>query len=349
MSDECLIIRTDASTQIGTGHVMRCLALAQAWQDIGGQGIFVKVMESQSLDARLKSEGMEVVHLSAQLGSTDDATQTADLAHQRNASWVVIDGYHFGAGYQQIIKDSGLRFLFVDDMGHADHYFADIVLNQNIHAHEGLYTNREPYTRLLLGTRYVQLHREFLKWQGWKREIPDVAHRVLVTLGGSDPHNMTLRVIQILNHIDIPNLDVKIVVGPSNPNIKSLQNAMLSAQCSMRILQSVKSMPELMAWADMAIISAGGTLWELLYMSGSIISYVRNHVQDMVVSELDRLAIVKHQGYINQINPGTLAASLQEIALSELRRKYMSKSGRLIVDGAGTARTFKVLADNNLF
>lgn len=117
-----LIIRADAGTQIGTGHVMRCLALAQAWQDATGQVIFVMATEAPALEARLKLEEMEVVHLSVELESAEEAKETADLARQLGANWVVADGYQFGAEYQRIIKDRGLRLLFIDDYGHASQY-----------------------------------------------------------------------------------------------------------------------------------------------------------------------------------------------------------------------------------
>ena len=181
-----LLVRVDASTQIGTGHVMRCLALAQAWQDSGGNAVFVFAAKAPALKTRLKSEGIEVVHLFVQMGSAEDANEIARLAHELGASWLVIDGYHFGAEYQEIIKDSGLYLLFIDDYGHTDHYYADIVLNQNIYAHEGLYANRELYSQLLLGMGYVLLRREFRQWLGWQRETPKLAQKLLVTLGGSD-------------------------------------------------------------------------------------------------------------------------------------------------------------------
>jgi UDP-2,4-diacetamido-2,4,6-trideoxy-beta-L-altropyranose hydrolase len=208
-----LVIRADAGTEIGTGHVMRCLALAQGWQDAGGHAIFAMATEVPNLEGRLKSEGVEVVHLAVKPGSSDDAIATGNLAREIGAAWVVVDGYRFTADYQRRIKDSEMRLLFVDDYGHTDRYYADVVLNQNRHAHEGLYVKREPHTRLLLGTHYALLRREFLRWQGWQREIPPVARRMLVTMGGGDPDNVTLKVILALNQMDLPELEVNVVVG----------------------------------------------------------------------------------------------------------------------------------------
>jgi len=261
-----LLLRADASETIGTGHVMRCLALAQAWQDTGGRVVFLMATEAPAVEARLQSEGMEVIHLPVQPGSRDDAIQTADLARRVGADWVVVDGYHFGADYQRTIRGLGLHLLFIDDHGHADHYSADLVLNQNIHAHEGIYKNREPYTRLLLGTRYVLLRREFLKWRGWKREIPEVARKVLVTMGGSDPDNVTLKVIQALQQVDVDGLETIVVVGGGNPHYEELQSSVQESRFPVLLESNVTNMPELMAWADVAVSAGGSTSWELAFM-----------------------------------------------------------------------------------
>jgi UDP-2,4-diacetamido-2,4,6-trideoxy-beta-L-altropyranose hydrolase len=340
-----LIIRAEASTEIGIGHVMRCFALAQAWQDSGGCSSFVMAEGSALLEARLKSEEMEVMYLSDQPGSMDDASRTADLAHERNASWVVVDGYAFGAVYQQVIKDSGKRLLFVDDYGRAEHYCADIVLNQNIHAEEDLYTNRESYTKLLLGARYVLLRREFLKWQGWQREIPEVARKILVTLGGSDPDNVTLKVIQALAETQVEGLQVTIVVGDSNSHYRDLESAVreTNPKVSLHLARNATNIADLMAWADVAVITAGGTLWELLFMGCPVMSFVKSAVQETIVRALGCMLTVAYQGYEVMMEKREFVSALHSLTWSKERREQMSKQGKVLIDGEGVKRTLRAL------
>jgi UDP-2,4-diacetamido-2,4,6-trideoxy-beta-L-altropyranose hydrolase len=338
-----LLIRADAGTQIGIGHVMRCLALAQAWQDTGGRVVFLMATESPPLEARLRSEGMEVVHLPVQPGSTDDAIQTANHARQVGANWVVVDGYHFGAGYQRVIKDHGLHLLFIDDIGHAEHYYADRVLNQNIHAHEGLYKSKEPYTRLLLGTRYVLLRREFLKWRGWKREIPEVARKVLVTMGGSDPDNVTLKVIQALQQVDMDGLEAIVVVGGSNPNHEELQAAVQDSRFPIRLESNVTDMPELMAWADVAVSAGGSTCWEIAFMGLPSLVLVLSENQQGIATGLDEAGVVLNVGWYTKASIAQVTKTLVVLLEDRGLRRRMGLQGRELVDGLGSERAVKFL------
>jgi len=191
-----LLIRADAGVAIGTGHVMRCLALAQAWQDLGGRALFAMAESTPGLTARLRSELCEIVSVEVSIGSQEDSERTAALAREHHAGWVVVDGYQFGADYQEALRSTESKVLFMDDYGHSARYSADLVVNPNVCADEAPYRNRESYTQVLLGTRYCMLRREFKAWRQWQRKIPPLAGRVLVTMGGSDPENLTARVLE---------------------------------------------------------------------------------------------------------------------------------------------------------
>ena len=122
MPAETLLIRADATVAMGTGHLMRCLALAQAWQDSGGCCCFAIVEAAPALINRLRSENMEIEQITAPPGGEEDGAQLCNLAQNRRAAWVVVDGYHFGARYQKQIKEAECRLLFLYDYVHAEHY-----------------------------------------------------------------------------------------------------------------------------------------------------------------------------------------------------------------------------------
>jgi len=333
-----LLIRSDTSVQIGTGHIMRCLALAQAWQEREGEALFVMADMSSALENRLLMEGMKVVHLSGIAGGLEDATVTMDAAQKFNAQWVVVDGYHFGKDYQKLIKDAKLNLLFIDDYGHAGYYYADLVLNQNISADIDLYPSREPYTKLLLGTEYVLLRREFWLWRNWQRETQSVANKILVTLGGSDPDNVTLRVIRALQLLNIDGMEVIVIIGGSNPYHQILQQEISTSNLVITLRQNVNNMPQLMAWADIAIAAGGSTNWELAFMGlpSLVISVADNQIA--IAKGLNQQGVISYLGCYQQVGLSQIHQALQELRYDRCKREIMSEKGQKLVDGYGGNR-----------
>mgnify|MGYP001792002932 CR=1 FL=1 len=336
-----LLIRADASAQIGTGHIMRCLALAQAWQAEGGAVTFLMGTSAPGLESRLQSEGFEVMHHEETLGSLEDGDRTITLAEEMGARCILVDGYHFGSDYQKQLKKGELRVLFIDDNGHVEHHYADWVLNQNIYAHEEMYESREPETQLLLGTRYVLLRKEFWPWRNWQRQIFPEAHKVLVTLGGGDPDNVTLSIIQALKKMPIDTLEVIVVVGATNPHYEYLQQAAQSSNQKIELRQNITDMPELMAWADIAITAGGSTCWELAFMD----------LPSLVIAIADnQLGIVRHLvqlGIVEAIDQRQLRSEmiLRDTITNFLQRLQdrAEQSIPRLVDGYGAARVVRRL------
>ncbi|RLE08391.1 UDP-2,4-diacetamido-2,4,6-trideoxy-beta-L-altropyranose hydrolase [Candidatus Aerophobetes bacterium] len=343
ITGKILLIRADASTKIGTGHLMRCLALAQAWKDAGGEVAFITACRNEGLLERLREEGFEVHLLSSSYPEPGDWEVTKNVIAGHPDAWVVLDGYHFDEVYQKRIKDAGNRLLVIDDMAHLNHYYADIVLNQNLHA-EDLSYHCEPYTRLLLGTKYVLLRREFLKWKGWKREIPDIAKKVLVTLGGSDPENVTLKIIQALQRADISDLEVTVVIGASNPHADTLEEATRQSCIPVRLVRNVKNMPKLMAWADVAVSSAGTTVWELAFMGVPTMVVITTPIEEFLSSGVEKYGLFASMGWFNRLYAHQLTKALNELIQDEEVRRNMATLSRHFVDGAGCDRVLEHLS-----
>jgi UDP-2,4-diacetamido-2,4,6-trideoxy-beta-L-altropyranose hydrolase len=343
-----LVVRADASLQIGTGHIMRCLALAQAWLEEVGQVTFLMALKAPSLEVRLQTEGIDIIHLSVHPASTLDAEQTVLKARSLGTTWIVVDGYHFDTSYQRTIKSAGFKLLVIDDYGHANHYYADLVLNQNAYAHGGLYTHRESYTQLLLGTRYALLRREFWSWQNWQRYIPAIARKILVTLGGSDPNNVTLKVIKALQKITILDLEVVVVVGGSNPHYLQLVEAVQVSEVSIKIVRNTTNMPELIAWADVAVAAGGSTCWELAFMGLPCILIILAENQRAIVEQLEKLDIAINLGWHAKISSDAIADKVIDLINARAIREIQSERSQQLVDGEGCAKVLLQLSERKL-
>jgi UDP-2,4-diacetamido-2,4,6-trideoxy-beta-L-altropyranose hydrolase len=334
-----LLIRADASAAIGTGHVMRCLALAQAWQDAGGSAVFAMAQSTESIRARLASESCEIVDVA---GAADDLRQTVSLARERNCEWVVVDGYQLDGDYQYALKAAGQKVLFLDDYGHSQHYAADLVLNQNVSASPTLYSNRRPETRLLLGPRYATLRREFRPWSIWERKLLPSCHRLLVMMGGSDQANVTATVIEGLRRAAIAELDVTVLVGGSNPHFSELHALAASSGLKIQLLRDASNVGEIMAAADIAISAAGSTCWELclLGLPSLLIDVADN--QSEVAKALHQRGCAVHIGD-HAVSAEIVSKKLKWLAENHELRQSLARRSRELVDGKGATRVISIL------
>ena len=207
-----LLIRADASQQIGNGHVMRSLALAQAWQKGGGQVCLAARLLPEALKLRCREERIETRQPAE---SGDDAGETVELAREAGADWVVLDGYQFATEFQRAIKNAGIRLLVIDDDGCARHHVADLILNQNPCASRALIP--EPRFQHSLAARNA-LCALAPRVPTSATSEPGARNTCAQGAGDAwrrDPDNCTLSIIEAI--ASIKELTTAVVVGPSNP------------------------------------------------------------------------------------------------------------------------------------
>lgn len=339
MSSPILLIRADATTSIGTGHVMRCLALAQAWRREGGM-VYHLGEVTANLEERLKREGIATLPLDRAPGSDADAMQTLAQAESLGADWIVVDGYHFTASYLERVKSDGQRVLFVDDFGQLPRYPVDFILNQNSYADVASYAGRDPDTQLLLGCRYALLREEFLQRPPPVRSYLEPARRVLITLGGSDPDNITLRIVRSLVATGA-GFEIKVILGGSNLHRDTVAEAMTGT--GMELIVNSNDMPGLMEWAEVAIAAGGSTSWELMYMGLPPVLVTLADNQCQVVDDLDQREVAIALGWPFQWQNNLMARTLTELAADPTRLQAMSERGRRLVDGRGAERTARLM------
>jgi len=314
---------------MGAGHVMRMIALAQAWSGNGGEVLFVSRITADPLRDRIIREGFGLVEPDGVHPEPGDADFL--LSQTATADWIALDGYHFDAEYQQTIRSAGRRALVMDDVNDRTRYVASVLVNQNIDA-SGYEYLTESDTLILRGAKYALLRREFTEFPRSIRDISDDATNVLVTFGGADQGNMTAQALRALKETGNESLHVKVVVGVVNPHMDALAELTASLPFRCDLLHGVEDMPVLMDWADLAVSAAGSTCWELCYFGVPMLLRVAADNQQGIANSLVNtgVAIVVE----GDVDVATLSAVIEDGTL----RRRMSHAGLGLVDGRGAER-----------
>lgn len=343
-----LIIRADADAARGAGHVMRSLALAYAWQARGGFVGFVSARPSAPVRRKIQAAGAAVVELDSAHPNFADVRATIAyieevLQQSQQIPWIALDGYHFDRDYQNKLRATGARLLVIDDNAHLPFYDADVILNHGMQAQHLDYRCAADCT-LLLGTRYALLRPEFTRAAALERLTPHRARKLLITLGGSDPDNVTEKVLQALALVDGP-LEASVVVGPMNPHLKSLQESANRLPYPVQLKTAVQDMSTLMLWADVAVSAAGGTCLELAALGVPTVTLVIAENQELNAAELDKFGAAIHLGWHRQVSLEQTAATLNEVIRSSQAREQMRLRGKTLVDGRGAQRAVEALLE----
>ena len=348
MSDrtETLLFRVDANREIGTGHLMRCLALAQAWRLRGGRVVFVTRPLAEALRQRLNDERIEHQVIDDAAHPIVDAATAARCARVEHAEWVVIDGYHFDAAYHAELVSGTPHVLAFDDDGRTRRYVVDVVLNQNAHAGERMYADRAAHTRLLLGLDYVVLRREFLDGERPRRDFDQPARRILVTLGGADRHNHSLRVLRALNSLARP-LDVTLLIGGNNPHRAAIEAEIdRLSYLSIRIEVATPNMPAMLNWADVAIAAGGTTVWECAYLGTPALVGSTSAIEQAGLDGLLSCGLFDVLGRYADLSETELAARIEALLVDPQRRRMLSERGAQRIDGRGVERVIECLSQS---
>ncbi len=277
------LIRADASFEIGTGHVMRCISLGQMLADAGHKVLFLTQTENSYLNDRILKEGFGLKNFKKQ-DIIKDAEITSITGKEINADWIVTDGYNFKTDFQRTIKDSGFKLMCIDDIADC-HYVSDIILNQNLNA-EILYNySCEKYTRLYLGINNVLLRREIIKSlkNNTNTTLNHLPNNILILKGGSELFFPVESMLDIFNKNIIRPINVK-VISNSNSFESKINNPNLN-YIHKHFTNSIQSD---LCWCDIAITAAGSTVWELLYLKKKFMVIGIAENQRIIVEELSK-------------------------------------------------------------
>lgn len=266
-----LLIRADAAPRMGTGHVMRCLALAQAAR---GAGLDVRMACRLGgvdwLGERLQRENIPLLRLP---GEPPAAEAPENLLRQlRGASlpvavpgeapaWVVLDGYHFGPDCQQAVMGAGYGLLVIDDYAHLPEYHCDLLLNQNVGADAHAYAGS--IGQMLLGPAYALLRREFpdARPAALRRKKPAQPQNILITLGGGNFPEYLESMAAALTGPALEGRTVRVVMGAMDAG--RVRAAFAESPARLELLPRVDDMAALLLDTDLCVTAGGSTCWEL--------------------------------------------------------------------------------------
>jgi UDP-2,4-diacetamido-2,4,6-trideoxy-beta-L-altropyranose hydrolase len=357
-----VVFRTDATSQIGTGHFMRCMTLAEELQRHGAQIRFVSRGLPQYLRDMLATKGMELASLES------DATPypTGDLAHSHwlNASqeqdvqatkqalsgrkwdWLIVDHYALDARWESALHPFAGHLMAIDDIADRPHA-CDVLLDQNLYANmQERYAGKVPAQCCqLLGPRYALLRDEFRDSRKQARHRTRSVKRILVFFGGMDADNYTGRAIEALTGLELGSLQVDVVIGMQHPcrkQIEKLCNS-LGYHCHVQ----TKRMAELMINADLALGAGGSSMWERCCLGLPALSVC---VAD---NQRQQITDAAEQGLIYSLTDGgedlinVLRRHISSLLENEPLRKLISRTAMQEVDGRGVNRVVAALGVND--
>jgi len=347
-----IAFRVDASVQIGTGHVMRCLTLADELTQRNAQIRFVSRHLPEYLANLLEAKGYEL----ARLDSAEDDADLDELSHarwlgcsqaqdakacitalsDRAWDWLIVDHYALDSRWESRLRQSARKILAIDDIADRRHD-CDMLLDQNFYADMNTrYAGKVPdHCRLLLGPRYALLREEFrqLREQVESRKGP--VHRILVFFGGVDADNYTGRAIRALTDRGVADMHVDVVIGAQHRCREAIEAACLRDHFTRHV--QTNRMAELMAAADLSIGAGGGATWERCCLGLPTIAIgtaenQRRQVADAAAEGLVYAPDLKHEF------DSVIGNHIRSLVENSCLRQLISRNAMQAVDGRGVLR-----------
>lgn len=355
-----VVIRVDASIKIGTGHVMRCLTLADGLREKGNEVHFICRRHKANLIHLIESKKYQVFALDVEqktsshteaseplahahwLGATQeqDAESCKSIVEALKPDWLIVDHYALDYRWQEALHEFTKKLMVIDDLADRKHS-CQLLLDQTFGRQVEDYKPLVPEScTLLLGSQYALLRPEFSQWRDFslKRRVKPEFKKLFISLGGVDAENVTSRVLEAVNDCEqLKDVDITVVTGANSPHLPSVQRLAKELPLNIEVVVDVSDMAELMANSDLAIGAAGATTWERCCLGLPSVLLVLADNQIKVAETLGKKEIVEVLT-INQL-PG-LCRSLLKITANLLT---YTRKANVVTDGCGRVRVIESL------
>ena len=348
------LFRADGSPHLGLGHIMRCLAFAQGLEKIGAKSIFVTRDYEQKVAEIIRRYKYGVEPIPKSCSFKEDLLLTSGLATRHKAKLVITDLCNSDtlanpgeySEYLQGLKDKGKFLITIDDLNEIA-FPSDIVINPNYGAENMNYESNES-TKFLLGPAYFIFRREFIEAAKVDREIKKDVQNILVTMGGTDLLDLTLKVARALSKLGKTfNLNLRIVPGIDYKDAKKreLNETLKNYGGNYELIQGGDNLAELMLWSDLAITGGGLTKYETAVTGAPSILIPQVAHQAEVTKEFERGGTALNLGLGTGIDEADITDAIGRLLRDDTLRAEMSKRGKMLVNGKGIERIISEIPD----
>ncbi len=317
MAKRTIIFRADGGPTIGMGHFTRTLALAEMLNEQ-----FHCVYVTQSPTEYQIQEIRKICHERIDLPK-DNSHFERFLLMLHGDEIVVLDNYYFTTEYQKAIKAKGCKLVCIDDL-HDKHYVADIVINHGINNPD--YFSMETYTKIYLGLEYALIRPDF--YNSVTRRI-DKLETVFVCFGGSDPHNLTMKVLEIVLDSNLFK-QINVIVGAVYSELSALESK-IDRNPNVTLFSTINSnmLANLMKQSDLAIIPSSTVVLEAIYTGIPIISgyYVDN--QKEFAESLGKLELIINCGNFLENSEDKLNHILSSLSVDNLNKMLQKQKNAI--------------------
>ncbi len=339
-------IRADGSKNIGMGHIMRCLSLAKGFRDAGANVYFLSRHE-QGI-TKIRQNRFEVIEMPYQKSGTPKGFSYGDVSELKedvqqiiagirafNLDVLIIDSYNVTKEFFLELKPHVKKLCYIDDVNRFP-YPVDILINGNITGTTLNYTKYSDDQIMLLGLKYNLIRDEFKGLP--ERKINKDVREIMITTGGSDPFNLSLRLAEIiLSDEEFKGVRLNIVVGSGFTDVDSLIGLCRNNK-NVVLHENVSKMSEIMLRSDVAISAGGSTLYELCACGTPTLGMVIADNQIEIVDMLSAEGYITNLGWHSELSDRKVLDTLKLLCKDYDRRVSVSREMQKLVDGEGVRR-----------
>ncbi len=356
-----VIFRVDASLEMGSGHVMRCLTLANDLKERGAVCDFLCKEHLGNLIGFIRNQGFKVINLGVPcaapaysdpqyipwLGATleDDASACENALNSHKYDWLIVDHYGIDYRWQERLESHYARLAVIDDLANRPHR-CNLLLDQTYgrpgSAYQALVSSE---CEILAGSEYALLRPDFSKFRktSLERRKHEAFKRILISLGGVDNDNVTEQVLDGLCQSPLPkDLEIVVVMGANAPWLDAVIERAASMPVKTRVLASVSDMASQMCSADLAIGAAGSTSWERCCLGLPTLMLILAENQRYAASLLSSVGAA-HLLSSEESLAAQLSESIERALNDPLFLRNMSTAASEITDGTGASKVGRII------